>query len=121
MTIEEYMAKLKGLLSFPLDDTTKDNRLLFTLETVIQVVLTYCNITVIPAALNNVILQITEDYYRSKYTDEFPQTAQSIQSVKRGDVQTNFGSAKPTVKAGPGVSFVQAYENQLRAFRRLRW
>lgn len=121
MTIEEYIAKLKGLLSFPLDDTTKDNRLLCTLEIVIQAVMTYCNITAIPIALNNVVLQIAEDQYRTKYSSEFPETEQALQSIKRGDVTTTFGAAKSMVKTGPGASFVQQYESQLIAFRKLRW
>lgn len=121
MTINDYLSKLKGLLGFPVEDTSKDIRLTFTVETVIQAVLIWCNISVIPKELENVVLQIAEDQYRTKYSSEFPETEQALQSVKRGDVTTTFGAAKSTVKAGPGASFVQQYESQLIAFRKLRW
>lgn len=121
MTINEYLRKLKELLEFPIEDVSKDSRLSFTIETVIQVVLAWCNISVIPLELENVVLQISEDQYRTKYAAEFAETEQVLQSVKRGDVTTTFGAAKTEVKAGPGASFVQQYESQLRAFKRLRW
>lgn len=121
MTISDYLFKLKELLGISVDDSSKDSRLTFTIEIVIQAVLLWCNISVIPQALENTILQIAEDQYRMKYSVEFPESAPSIQSVKRGDVTTTFGAATSTVKAGPGASFVQAYESQLKAFRKLRW
>ncbi|MFH5185730.1 phage head-tail connector protein [Paenibacillus sp. TAB 01] len=121
MTFAEYLIKLKSLLGIPQDTTEKDERLSFVLETVIQSVLTYCRITEIPEALDNVVLQIAEDYYRSKYSTEFEQTAPAVVSVKRGDVQTNFGSSKPVVSAGAGASFVRNYAAQLNAYRRMGW
>lgn len=118
--MEENLIKLKSLLGIPIDDTSKDERLSFVLSFVIHAIKNYCNITEIPEALENVVLQMAEDYYRSKYADEFPQT-QAIQSVKRGDVTTTFGASKSTIKAGPGASFIQDYVAQLNAFRKLRW
>lgn len=118
--MESYLIKLKTLLGIPVDDTSKDGRLVFSLEFVVDSIKTYCNIAEIPAALGHVVLQMAEDYYRSKYPDEFPQS-QSIQSVKRGDVTTTFGSAKANIKSGPGAAFVQNYVAQLNAFRKLRW
>jgi hypothetical protein len=121
MTIEEYLVKLKMLLGIEPDDATKDVRLTFVLETVVQAVLTYCNMEEIPGALENVILQMAEDYYRGKYPTEFEQAPAAVTSVKRGDVQTNFGSAKSVVSVGSGAAFVQNYTAQLIAFRKLRW
>ncbi|MDR6883788.1 hypothetical protein J2X61_005586 [Bacillus sp. 3255] len=121
MTINDYVSKLKELLDIPIEDISKDARLIFTIETVIQGILTWCNISTIPQELERVVLQISEDQYRSKYVTEFEQAEQALQSVKRGDVTTTFGTAKSLVKAGPGASFVQQYESQLRAFKKLRW
>lgn len=121
MTINDYVLRLKELLGIPVEDISKDPRLTFAIETVIQAVLTWCNISVIPRELENVILQIAEDQYRTKYAAEFSDAISAVQSVKRGDVTTTFGSVKSNVKAGPGASFVQAYESQLAAFRKLRW
>lgn len=118
--METFLIKLKSLLGIPVDDTSKDGRLSFALEFVVDAIKNYCNIKEIPSELENVVLQMAEDYYRSKYADEFPQT-QAIQSVKRGDVTTTFGASKSIVKAGPGAAFVQNYAAQLNAFRKLRW
>ncbi len=114
------MPKLKAMLDIPPEDTSKDERLSFVLETVVQAVKTYCRLSLLPPELDLVIVQIAEDYYRTKYADEFPKET-VIQSVKRGDVQTTFGAAKPTVRAGSDAQFVQGYASQLRAFRRMRW
>jgi hypothetical protein len=119
--MEDLLSKLKQLLEIAADDASKDFKLTFTLETVITEVKNHCNIEDIPEGLNNVILQIAEDHYRTKYASELPQVAQTIQSVKRGDVETKLGSAKAAVEAGPGASFVQNYTAQLNSFRKLRW
>ncbi|MEK4355193.1 phage head-tail connector protein [Paenibacillus sp. FSL R7-0048] len=117
----KYLPKLKQLLSITIEDTSKDQRLLFALETIVQEIKTYCNISSIPEALDNVVLHIAEDYYRTKYPTEFEQTAPAVTSIKRGDVTTAFGSAKATVTVGSGAAFVRNYAAQLQAFRRLRW
>ncbi|MEC0171659.1 phage head-tail connector protein [Paenibacillus graminis] len=119
--IQKYLMRLKQLLLIPTDDTSKDSRLLFVLETIVQEIKTYCNITSIPEALDNVVLHIAEDYYRTKYPTEFEQTSPPVTSIKRGDVTTAFGAAKATVTVGSGAAFVRNYAAQLQAFRRLRW
>ncbi len=121
MDMDIFLIKLKKLLTIPQDDVSKDGQLLFALETIIQAIMTYCNIPEIPSELNNVVLQIAEDYYRTKYPTEFEQTAPAVTSIKRGDVTTAFGSAKATVTVGSGATFVRNYAAQLQAFRRLRW
>lgn len=118
--MDTYLIKLKSLLGIPVDDTSKDGRLSFAIEFVTDAIKTYCNFPDVPSDLENVVLQMAEDYYRSKYPEEFPQ-AQAIQSVKRGDVTTTFGAVKASVKAGPGAAFVQNYTAQLNAYRKLRW
>jgi hypothetical protein len=118
---EKYLDKLKGLLLIPIENTSKDSRLLFVLATIVQEIKTYCNIPSIPEPLDNVLLHIAEDYYRTKYPTEFEQTTPAVTSIKRGDVTTAFGSAKATVTVGSGAAFVRNYAAQLQAFRRLRW
>lgn len=117
----KYLPRLKLLLSIPIEDTSKDIRLSFALETIVQEIKTYCNISSIPEALDNVVLHIAEDYYRTKYPTEFEQTSPTVTSIKRGDVTTAFGSAKATVTVGSGAAFVRNYSAQLNAYRRLRW
>lgn len=119
--IQKYLIRLKQLLLIPIENETKDFKLLFALQTIVQEIKTYCNISSIPEALDNVLLHIAEDYYRTKYPTEFEQTAPAVTSIKRGDVTTAFGSAKGTVTVGSGAAFVRNYSAQLNAFRRLRW
>lgn len=117
----KYLDRLKQLLGIPIELTTKDFQLTFALESIVQGIKTFCNITKIPKELDTVVLQIAEDYYRAKYPTEFEQTAPAVTSIKRGDVTTTFGSAKATVTVGSGAAFVRNYEAQLVAFRRMRW
>lgn len=117
----KYLAKLKVLLGIPIESVTKDFQLTFALESIVQAIKTFCNIASIPPALDTVVLQIAEDYYRAKYPTEFEQTALAVTSIKRGDVTTTFGSSKAVVTVGSGAAFVRNYEAQLVAFRRMRW
>lgn len=119
--IQKYLIRLKQLLLIPIENETKDFKLLFALQTIVQEIKTYCNISSIPEDLDNVLLHIAEDYYRTKYPTEFEQTTPAVTSIKRGDVTTAFGSAKATVTVGSGAAFVRNYAAQLQAFRRLRW
>ncbi|WP_339245292.1 hypothetical protein [Paenibacillus sp. FSL F4-0243] len=119
--IQKYLIRLKQLLLIPIENETKDFKLLFALQTIVQEIKTYCNISSIPEDLDNVLLHIAEDYYRTKYSTEFEQATPAVTSIKRGDVTTAFGSAKATVTVGSGAAFVRNYAAQLQAFRRLRW
>lgn len=116
-----YLVRLKQLLGIPIDETAKDFQLKFALESIVQGIKTFCNISSIPRELDTVVLQIAEDYYRAKYPTEFAQAAPAVTSIKRGDVTTVFGSAKAIVTVGSGAAFVRNYEAQLIAFRRMRW
>ncbi|OMF95133.1 hypothetical protein [Paenibacillus sp. FSL R7-0273] len=117
----KYLPKLKVLLGIPLESVTKDFQLIFALESIVQAIKTFCNITSIPRELDTVVLQIAEDFYRAKYATEFEQTAPTVTSIKRGDVTTTFGGSKAVVTVGSGAAFVRNYEAQLIAFRRMRW
>ncbi|MEK5415880.1 hypothetical protein [Paenibacillus sp. FSL L8-0708] len=117
----KYFFKLKQLLGIPIEAIAKDFQIKFALESIVQGIKTFCNITSIPRELDIVVLQIAEDYYRAKYPTEFEQSAPAVTSIKRGDVTTNFGSAKAIVTVGSGAAFVLNYEGQLIAFRRMRW
>ncbi|MGF9913733.1 phage head-tail connector protein [Paenibacillus ehimensis] len=117
--MEPYLNKLKPLLGIALEDASKDGQLTFILETVVQEVKTYCNIKEIPSALENIVVLIAKDFYRSEQAKTNPESQpQAIQSIKRGDVQTTFAASSG---GGPGTAFVQGYKGQLNAFRKLRW
>ncbi|MFB6364252.1 phage head-tail connector protein [Paenibacillus elgii] len=117
--MEAYLNKLKPLLGISRDDPSKDEQLVFILETIIQEVKTYCNIKEIPSALENIVVLIAKDFYRSEQAKTNPESQpQVVQSIKRGDVQTTFAASSG---GGPGAAFVQNYKGQLNAFRKLRW
>jgi len=118
--METYRNKLKTLLGIPLDDTSQDGQLDFALETVIAAVLANINHTTVPVALDNVVVLIARDFWRAEKAKDDPTSLpQTVQSVKRGDVTTTFSA--PISGAGPGAAFVQAYEGQLKAYRKMRW
>lgn len=100
-TIDEYLVKLKELLGIDKTDTSKDVRLTFVLESIIQGILTYCNISSIPQALDRVVLMIAEDYYRGKYATEFEQAPATVTSVKRGMCKRTSVRLSRLSKLGP--------------------
>ncbi len=99
--------------------TGKDELLQFTLDTVIDEVKNYCNITEIPSELDNIILRMAADVWRSEgYGNEGkPQTATS---VSRGDVSVSFDGQSTATISGM-KSILDDYRAQLAAFRKLRW
>ena len=112
------LEKLKMILG--MQDTEKDGVLSFTLESAEQAVKGYCHIDEIPAALENTVIRIAADMYRSEGygQDSAPRVAQS---VSRGDVSINYGNGSATAEIGGVKSFIDDYKAQLNAFRRLRW
>lgn len=101
-------------------DTSQDGVLSFILETIQVEVKNYCNIDEIPAALENIIVRMAADLYRSEGYGQ-AQKPQTAQSVSRGDVTINYGSGAATAEITDGKSILDDYAAQLQAFRRLRW
>ncbi|MFD2703811.1 hypothetical protein ACFSVM_25610 [Paenibacillus shunpengii] len=119
MNIEnvELFVKLKGMMGIPLDDTSKDAQLEFSLELTIDIVKTYCNITEIPDGLKLTVVRIAKDYYISEYTDTAAVNA-AVKSLKFGDMTANLEESNEGVE---GTSIVNNYKSQLNAYRKLRW
>ena len=99
--------------------TGKDELLQFVLDTVMDEVKNYCNITEIPSELDNIILRMAADVWRSEGYGNVsrPQTAAS---VSRGDVSVSFDGQSTAEIAGL-KSILDDYRAQLAAFRKLRW
>lgn len=111
--------KLKMILGVKAEDTEKDGVLSFNLETVQDEVKNYCNIDEIPAALENVVVRIAADLYRSEGYGQ-ADAPRVAQSVSRGDVSINYGNGTATASIGGVKSFIDDYKTQLQAFRKLR-
>lgn len=113
--------KLKLLLGITGEE--QDGVLSFVLDSVTDLVLNYCHLDEIPPRLENIVVRMAADLYRS---EGYGQTAapQVAQSVTRGDVTVNYGSGNNSNTAeitGAGKSILDDYRVQLNAFRRLRW
>lgn len=85
-------------------------------ETAVQQILNYINHDTLPPELEGAAVLITKAYWSS---GGFDGSGQAVTSVKRGDVQTNFGAEKSAVDfAGTGFF---GYKAMLDPFRKLRW
>ena len=113
------LEKLKLILGVKAEDTEKDGVLSFSLETAQDEVKNYCNIEEIPAALENIVVRIAADMYRSEGYGQ-ADAPRVAQSVKRGDVSINYGSGTATAEISGVKSFIDDYRAQLQAFRKLR-
>ncbi len=117
---ESLTDKLKLLLGITGED--RDDILSFALETATDMALGYCNLDELPPQLENTVVRMAADLYRSEGYGQaaVPQVAQS---VARGDVTVNYGSGNNgnTAQITGGKSILDDYRAQLNAFRRLRW
>lgn len=85
-------------------------------EAVVQQILNYTNLDALPEQLVTPAVLIAKAYYKA---GGFDGSEQTVASVKRGDVQTNFGAEKSAVDfAGTGFF---GYKAMLDPFRKLRW
>ena len=111
--------KLKLILGVKKEDAEKDDVFTFTLETVQDEVLNYCNISEIPPALENIVVRMAADLYRS---EGFGQAAAPVaaKSIKRGDVTVDYGESRTVSNITGGKSVLDDYKAQLQAFRKLR-
>lgn len=109
---EEILESLKSLLP------SADEKVLeFVVEAVVDAVLNYINHDTLPKELKTAAVLICKAYY---HNSGFDGSAADVTSVKRGDVQTNFGAAKSAVSLGSDGDFF-GYKNLLAPFRRIRW
>ena len=113
------LEKLKILLGDP-NDATTDVILSFVLDTVQSEVKNYCNIEEIPAELENIVVRMAVDLYRSEGYGSAA-APQAAKSVSRGDVTIAYGDGGATAEITGGKAVLDDYKAQLQAFRRLRW
>ncbi len=85
-------------------------------ETAVQQILNYINHDTLPQGLESAAAMIAKAYYEN---GGFDGSGQAVTSVKRGDVQTNFGAEKSAVDLA-GTGFF-GYKAMLDPFRKLRW
>ena len=112
------LLKLKQLLGITED--SKNFVLQYVIDTVTDMILSYCNIKILPDQLENIVLMMCMDMYRA---ESFGQetTQGSVKSMTEGDVSISFGSAYSTTD-NPAMCFLKGYTAQLDRYRCLgRW
>lgn len=96
------LTKIKVLLN--ITDSSQDELLSLYLDIVKQKVLNYCNRDDIPTELELVVVEMTAKQFKSR-------GGRVVQSVKRGDTQTNYASESE------GENLLTNYQVQLDKFK----
>lgn len=113
------LSKLKKLLGIAQEGTEKDFQLEFILDLVTERVKGYCHIDEIPKALENTLLFMCLDVYRTSTLGSEKESPE-LKSVSRGD--TSFSYKTPSEIASERIknpAFIQDYESTLKSYRRL--
>ena len=121
---DDRLKKIKVLLG--IDDTNQDEILLFVIQTVEDLVLSYINQDALPSPLENALIVMCVSYYKSAGLGTDQTVSGPVASVSRGNVSTSFavsagasGSAQ-TFNLGAGDDFF-GWRNVLNEYRKLRW
>lgn len=125
MSKDDRLAKVKALLG--IIGTDQDDLLLFAIETVEDMVLSYTNQDTLPAPLERPLIVMCVSYYKAAGLGTTQAAAGPVASVKRGDVQTSFatssgasGSASTFNLGAQGDDFF-GWRTVLNEYRKLRW
>ena len=125
MAKDDRLAKVKALLG--ITGTDQDGLLLFVIETVEDMVLSYTNQDTLPAPLERPLIVMCVSYYKAAGLGSTQAAAGPVASVKRGDVQTSFatssgasGSASTFNLGAQGDDFF-GWRTVLNEYRKLRW
>lgn len=90
MSKEDRLAKVKALLG--INGTDQDEVLLFVVQTVEDLVLSYINQDTLPAPLENALIVMCVSYYKAAGLGTTQAAVGPVASVKRGDVTTSFAN-----------------------------
>ena len=125
MSKDDRLSKVKALLG--ITGTDQDDLLLFAIETIEEMVLSYINQDTLPAPLEKVLVVMCVSYYKAAGLGNAQAAVGPVASVKRGDVQTSFantsgtsGSASTFNLGAEGDDFF-GWRTVLNEYRKLRW
>lgn len=115
------LEEVKVLLGISKDDRSKDDIITFIIRRVEKRVCNYCNLKNVPKGLEETILFMVVDAYRStQYGQE--KVDDEVKSISKGDTSTSFKT--PTEIISESIKtphFINEYKSELNAFRKLRW
>ena len=125
MSKEDRLEKVKALLG--INGTDQDEVLLFVVQTVEDLVLSYINQDTLPAPLENALIVMCVSYYKAAGLGTTQAAVGPVASVKRGDVTTSFanasgasGSASTFNLGADGQDFF-GWRTVLNEYRKVRW
>lgn len=125
MSKDDRLSKVKALLG--ITGTDQDDLLLFVIETIEEMVLSYINQDTLPAPLEKVLVVMCVSNYKAAGLGNAQAAVGPVASVKRGDVQTSFantsgasGSASTFNLGAEGDDFF-GWRTVLNEYRKLRW
>ena len=117
MDRQEKINKLHKLLGF--EEGEKEEILGFVLDKTSDMICNYCRRESVPAALENVQLNMCVDMYRAESLGQ-ENVQGAVKAITEGDVSVSFGSAA-AVSENPSMEFLKNYEAQLNRFRKAGW
>ena len=117
MDRQEKINKLHKLLGF--EEGEKEEILGFVLDKTSDMICNYCHRESVPAALENVQLNMCVDMYRAESLGQ-ENVQGAVKAITEGDVSVSFGSAA-SVSENPSMEFLKNYEVQLNRFRKAGW
>ncbi|MEY8321981.1 phage head-tail connector protein [Lachnospiraceae bacterium 46-61] len=115
-TPTERLKTLKKLLGVKNDDS--DEVLLFTINSTIDMICNYCRLQSIPEKLDNVVLNIAMDLYRSRNFEQ-QQIEGTVKSITEGDVSVAFDTTNCMNLSTSDI--LKNYKIQLDRYRRMGW
>ena len=124
MSKEDRLAKVKALLG--INGTDQDEVLLFVVQTVEDLVLSYINQDTLPAPLDNALIVMCVCYYKAAGLGTTQAAVGPVASVKRGDVTTSFANASDatgsasTLNLGDEGQDINGWRTDLAAYRKVR-
>ena len=110
------LERLKELLGMKPGETDNDAVLVFTMDTVQETILNYCNLDELPDGLVHTAYRMAVDLYRYEHPGEAAAPVM-VKSISEGDTSTGFGDASEALKD----SILKNYRTQLNRYRKLRW
>lgn len=109
--------KLKTLLGIATNE--KDFIIEFILNKASDMICNYCHIESVPMGLENVMLNMAIDLYRSERLGQ-EEMQGAVKSISEGDVTVSFSSAS-SISENPSMAFLKDYTKQLDRYRKVGW
>jgi hypothetical protein len=105
----------------PIDKLPDDTVLAMHVAEVGQSILTFCNISSIPAAFTFVHANMVIDLINGEIKQASPDDSRVVTSIKEGDVQVSFGGGGSSLGESSTDQLIHDYKNQLLKHRKVRW